>query len=130
MIRDNRLPLHTEIIGISLAGEDKAYPLAVIRKQGLIHDQVGGQHIAIVYAADGDYVNAFYCHLGGQVIKLHIDSGALASRSGALRWTWAGQPLSANTPQLQKLQIQRQWWLGWMEFHPASEVYQNVPEQV
>jgi len=39
-------------------------------------------------------------------------------------WTWAGNPLTSDTPPLQRLWIERQWWLGWVEFHPMSEVYQ------
>jgi hypothetical protein len=35
-----------------------------------------------------------------------------------------GQPASPHTPPLQQLWIERQWWLGWVEFHPTSEVYQ------
>jgi hypothetical protein len=35
-----------------------------------------------------------------------------------------GDPLTADTPALQKLLIERLWWLGWVEFYPASEVYQ------
>jgi len=125
-VTDNRLPMHEEIVGVSLAGVDKAYPLAVIRNQGVIHDQIGENRIIIVYDPDADYVNAFNCPVSGKIIELDIDNDALTSRDGMMRWTWMGNPLTANTPQLQKLQIERQWWLGWVEFHPTSEIYRAV----
>ena len=123
-VTDNRLPMHEEIVGVSLAGVDRAYPLVVIRNQGVIHDRIGENSIAIVYDADADYVNAFNCLVSDKIIELAPANGALSSLDGMMRWTWMGNPLTANTPPLQKLQIERQWWLGWVEFHPTSEVYQ------
>ena len=123
-VTDHRLPMHEEIVGVSLAGVDRAYPLVVIRNQGVIHDRIGENSIAIVYDADADYVNAFNCLVSDKIIELAPANGALSSLDGMMRWTWMGNPLTANTPPLQKLQIERQWWLGWVEFHPTSEVYQ------
>ena len=125
-VTDNRLPMHEEIVGVSLAGVDRAYPLVVIRNQGVIHDRIGENSIAIVYDADADYVNAFNCLVSDKIIELAPANGALSSLDGMMRWTWMGNPLTANTPPLQKLQIERQWWLGWVEFHPTSEVYQTA----
>ena len=125
-VTDHRLPMHEEIVGVSLAGVDRAYPLVVIRNQGVIHDRIGENSIAIVYDADADYVNAFNCLVSDKIIELAPANGALSSLDGMMRWTWMGNPLTANTPPLQKLQIERQWWLGWVEFHPTSEVYQTA----
>lgn len=125
-VTDNRLPMHEEIVGVSLAGVDRAYRLVVIRNQGVIHDRIGENSIAIVYDADADYVNAFNCLVSDKIIELAPANGALSSLDGMMRWTWMGNPLTANTPPLQKLQIERQWWLGWVEFHPTSEVYQTA----
>lgn len=123
-VTDNRLPMHEEIVGVSLAGVDRAYPLAVIRTQGVIHDRIGEIRFAIAYDADAGYVTAFNCQVNDKIIELAPASDALTSHDGMMRWTWMGSPLTANTPPLQKLQIERQWWLGWVEFHPKSEVYQ------
>jgi hypothetical protein len=121
-VTDNRLPMHEEIVGVNLAGVDRAYPLVVIRNQGVIHDRIGENSIAIVYDDDADHVNAFNCLVSDKIIELAPANGAY----GMMRWTWMGNPLTANTPPLQKLQIERQWWLGWVEFHPTSEVYQTA----
>ena len=125
-VTDNRLPMHEEIVGVSLAGVDRAYPLVVIRNQGVIHDRIGENSIAIVYDADADYVNAFNCLVSDKIIEFAPANRALSSLNGRMRWTWMGNPLTANTPPLQKLRIERQWWLGWVEFHPTSEVYQTA----
>jgi len=122
-VTDKRLPLHEEIAGLSLAGVDKAYPLAALREQSVINDHIGQRAIAIIYHAAADHVLALDRQVGGKTIDLIPANGGSSSPDG-MRWTWAGQPLSADTPPLQPLWLERQWWLGWVEFHPASEVYQ------
>ena len=123
LITDKRLPMHEEIAGLSLDGVDKVYPLAVLQAQGVINDRIGEHAIAILYHADADHVLALDRLVGGKTIDLVPANGGLSS-AGGMRWTWAGQPLTADTPPLQQVWIERQWWLGWVEFHPASEVYQ------
>ena len=122
-VTDKRLPLHEEIAGLSLDGVDRAYPLATLKEQGVINDTVGGRPIAILYDADADHVLALDRQVGDQTIDLVPANGGLSSPEG-MSWTWAVQPLTADTPPLQPLWLERQWWLGWVEFHPTSEVYQ------
>lgn len=123
LITDKRLPMHEEIAGLSLAGVDRAYPLALLREQIVINDNIGEHAIAILYDADADHVLALERQLGDKTIDLVPTGGGLSS-TGGMRWTWTGQPLTDETPPLQQIWIERQWWLGWVEFHPASEVYQ------
>jgi hypothetical protein len=124
LITDKRLPMHEEIAGLSLAGVDRAYPLTVLRNRDAINDRIGERYIAIIYDADANHVIALDRHVSGKAIDLVPANGGLSSRDGMMRWTWAGSPLTSNTPPLQRLWIERQWWLGWVEFHPTSEVYQ------
>ena len=123
-ITDKRLPMHAEIAGLSLNGVDRAYPLVVLRDRGVINDHIDERSIAIIYDADADHVIALDRLVGDRTIDLFPANGGLSSPNGMMRWTWAGSPLTANTPTLQRLWIERQWWLGWVEFHPTSEVYQ------
>ena len=125
LVTDKRLPMHEEIAGLSLSGVDKAYPLAVLREQGVINDRIGERSIAIIYDADADHVMALDRLVGDKTIDLVPANGGVSSPDG-MRWTWAGQPLTADTPPLRQVWLERQWWLGWVEFHPASEVYQTA----
>jgi hypothetical protein len=121
---DKRLPMHEAIAGLSLAGVDRAYPLAVLRDRGNINDRIGERSVAIIYDADADHVIALDRHVGDEAIDLVAAHGGLSSPDGTMHWTWVGNPLTAHTPPLQRLWIERQWWLGWVEFHATSEVYQ------
>ncbi|MEA3337677.1 MAG: DUF3179 domain-containing (seleno)protein [Chloroflexota bacterium] len=121
-VTDNRLPMHEEIAGLSLAGVDRAYPLALLRDRGVINDHIGERFFAVIYDADADHVIALDRLVGDRAIDLLPANSGLSSPDGMMRWTRAGSPLTANTPSLQGLWIERQWWLGWVEFHPTSEV--------
>ena len=123
LVTDERLPMHEEIAGLSLAGVDRAYPLAMLQERGVINDSIGGRGVAILYDADADHVIALDRVVDGQTIELVPADGGLSSANGTMRWTLTGNPLTADTPPLPRLWIERQWWLGWVEFHPASEVY-------
>jgi len=124
-ISDQRLPEHEEIAGLSLAGVDKAYPLGELRDRGVINDHIGERSIVIIYDADADYVIALDRQVDNMLIDLVPGNGGLSSPDGLMRWTSVGSPLTANTPPLRRLWIERQWWLGWVEFHPKSEVYKT-----
>ncbi len=123
-ITDKRLPMHEEIAGLSIAGVDRAYPLTILRDRGVINDRIGERDIALVYDASADHVIALDRLVGGKTIDLVSTNGGISSPDGMMGWKWAGNPLTSNTPPLQRLWIERQWWLGWVEFHPMSEVYQ------
>lgn len=122
-ISDARLQQHEEVAGISLAGVDRAYPLSVLRKRIVVNDIIGDRSIAVIYDTDADHILA----LDRLVDKIPVDlvptSEGLATPDGNMQWTWGGSPLSTNTPALNQIRIERQWWLGWIEFHPASQVY-------
>jgi hypothetical protein len=123
LVVDKRLPMHEAIAGLSLAGVDKAYPLAVLRDRGIINDRIGERSIAIIYDAAADHVIALDRLVGDEAIDLVPAHGGLSCPDGTMRWTWEGNPLTPHTPQLRLLWVERQWWLGWVEFHPTSEVY-------
>jgi hypothetical protein len=123
-VSDERLPQHEEVAGLSLAGVDRAYSLSVLRDQGILNDRVGERSVAIIYDAEADRVIALDRVVGEEAIELVAAHGGFSSPDGVMRWTLAGKPLTSGAPPLRRLRVERQWWLGWVEFHPGSEVYQ------
>ena len=95
---DRRLPMHAPVIGVSLAGEARAYPLATLRQAGVINDSLGGVNLRLTYDPTGDRVQAW----------------RLAAAQSEEETAGAPEPLP----------VQRTWWKGWFEFHPATGVYQ------
>lgn len=84
-VSDHRLGMHTEIAGIVVDGEARAYPLELLRRQLRVTDRIQGREVVLVYDPAEDWVKAF-----------------------------SGE---------QALEVARQWWLGWSEFHPGTGLY-------
>jgi hypothetical protein len=90
---DNRLPSHEEVGGLILNGEPRAYPLSHLYAVETVQDSLGGMPLVVLYDRQHD--------------RLH-----------ACRQTEDGRP-NLNHP----LPIQRQFWLGWSEFHPTTTIF-------
>jgi hypothetical protein len=118
------LPGEAEVVGISRAGETKAYPLAVLEKMGVINDRLGGAALAVWADRSSGQVGAFERQADGTEICLAFHNGILQSEGSVARWDLAGQSLSGGEP-LQRVAALRLWWQGWKEFHPRSEVYRD-----
>lgn len=86
---DRRLPAHEEVVGLTLNGEAKAYPMALLRERGSITDQLGGAPVRLAYDPHADRVQG------------RRDNG-----------------------HAEAIPVSRQWWLGWSEFHPGTDIYQ------
>lgn len=83
---DQRLDGHTVVIGVTINGLARAYPLETLKAQRHIADSLGEQTIHLTYDAAAD--------------RVHVRCG----NDNMLRY-------------------ERQWWLGWSEFHPRSDIY-------
>ena len=90
---DRRLPLHEPVIGVSLAGEARAYPLAILHQAGAINDSLGGINLRLTYDPAADRV---------RVWKMAVPQTGAAGGS-------RHEPLPAQRP----------WGKGRVEFAPA-----------
>lgn len=90
---DTRLPAHEEVGGLVLNGAARAYPLSLLRTVGNVPDMLGGVPIVVRY----DMPN-------GRLTATYQDEN--------------GRPDTAHP-----LPIQRQFWLGWSEFHPHTTIF-------
>ena len=124
---DTRLPSHTPIAGLVVAGEARAYPLEMLRTTGVVNDELGGQPVALVYDGPGDRVCAFDRRVEGRVVSLALHEGKLREEEGPGRWRVDGASLDENAPSLVCLPLSRQRWLGWSEFHPGGDVKMPAP---
>jgi hypothetical protein len=56
---DARLPGHDEVVGLTMAGEARAYPLALLEQRRRVEDSLGGTPIRLEYDPAADRVRAF-----------------------------------------------------------------------
>jgi hypothetical protein len=120
-LTDRRLPQNEPIIGLSMAGEARAYPLALLGQLGIVNDQVGPVPTAIIYRPDDDQVGVFR-RPTDQPLALD-EAGRLSDLEGRRCWDRRGRPVSGTDLVLESIPYQRQWWSGWYEFHPGTTLY-------
>ncbi len=126
---DSRLPTYEQIVGVEVRDAQKAYPLALVRKQTVLNDKVGSTPVVLVYSAASDTTTAFSRVLRGRTLMFH------AAKPGALdllvdnetgsKWTAYGE-CTAGKLKGQKLNPiipLPSFWFSWAEFFPKTEVY-------
>ncbi|MBK8900980.1 MAG: DUF3179 domain-containing protein [Anaerolineaceae bacterium] len=94
---DTRLPSHEEVGGLVLNGAARAYPLSNLKRSQIVHDTLGGVPLVVRYDAQNDRIDAYRLDENGRPSHTH------------------------------RLPIQRQFWLGWSEFHPQTTIFNHNP---
>jgi hypothetical protein len=112
--RNKRLPDRAIILGVSLDGADKAYPLDAVLAQSPILDTVGRTPIVLV--ASGRSVRAF----ARGNLELYRSGDTLIDTTGT-RWDFAGR--SSDGRQLRPVPLLKDYWFDWTNYHPKTAVY-------
>ncbi len=128
--RDPRLEAKREVLGLTLAGVDKAYPVTMLRKLRVVNDTVGDRDIVIL--ASGASSDARVFERMGQTFALAPGDDpdgaplALVDEDGAewevrqdgLHKTGGGGEALSRIPSL------IYFWFGWFAFHPDTLLYE------
>ena len=129
--RDARLAPKDEVLGVTLGGVDKAYPVAALRELRLVNDVVGGVEIAILSSALSSDARVF--ERGDSEFALAdaaADSPAVPSaiidqdgaewdvRDDGLHKRGGGGEILPRVPSL------IYFWFGWRTFHPDTLVWE------
>jgi Protein of unknown function (DUF3179) len=126
---DKSLEPRTLVIGLTINGVSKAYPLDALVKQSLILDDVGGVPIFIVIGGDKRSVRAFERVVDGRklefFVKPNVPSLMLVDAETGSEWDFTGKAISGplNGKQLKKVAILNDYWFDWMTYNPQTSVY-------
>lgn len=113
------------VIGVTVAGQAKAYPYHVVASRTLVEDRIGEIPI-LVWAHDDDY-RVFLRRVGEDVLHFEWREGRLVDKETGSRWDaqlgvaregeYAGQAL-------QQIPSFSSFPSSWKDFHPEGEIYQ------
>jgi Protein of unknown function (DUF3179) len=126
---NDRLPQRALIIGVTVNGQSKAYPMDDLQKQRLIVDEVGGTPLALVLGEDGKSVRAFNRRLEGKTLELFAKTDAqpvqIVDAETATTWDFAGGGISGGLigKQLNRVAVLKDYWFDWKIYHPQTAVY-------
>jgi hypothetical protein len=137
---DPRLAEATEVLGVSIGGANKAYPISSLPKDGgVIHDVLAGQEIVILWYSATRTAAAYLPRLDAEEAslagKLEYDATEptapfLDRRTGS-RFGVEGRavsgPLKGKTlTWIDSVQCR---WFAWVAEHPQTEVYGGTNQQ-
>ena len=127
------IPPHRLMLGISVDGVNKAYPVDAILASGLIEDRVGEDRLLLVVGQDGASIRVFkalgaalnhastFARLGGARDKLMVDTQTSSEwnfKGCAVKGPLAGQCLAA-------VESHKDYWFDWMNHHPDTAVFKG-----
>ncbi len=116
--RSTRLPDREIVIGVSLDGQDKAYPMTSVLAQWPVLDTVGKTKIVLLAAGDGRSIRAFE---RGDV-ELFRNGNKVFDATGT-EWDFNGR--SSKGTQLRPVPILKDYWFDWENYHPNTLVARN-----
>jgi hypothetical protein len=117
----------TLVIGITVGGRSKAYPLDALRQARVITDELHDVPILIVLGEDVRSVRVFDRRSGAalQFVATPTASLTLIDLETMSEWDFGGRatsgPLAGHT--LVRLPFLLEYWFDWQTYHPETEVY-------
>ena len=126
---DNRLKPRTMVLGLDVAGESKAFPLAVLQEVRVINDQLGGRPVLIVHQPKSDTTTAFVARAAGKTLTFkaaNANATELVDEETGSRWNPYGVCSAGRLKgtTLEALILEPEYWFAWSEFHRDTKVYE------
>lgn len=144
-VRGKYLVSDDRVIGVSLGGAQRAYPLRVLNWHEVVNDELGGIPIAVTYHPLCDSAVVFDRRSGGEVLELGVsgllyDSNHLlfdrrpAGRAESL-WSQllaraVAGPAARAGLALEVLPASLARWEDWLARHPETSVLEPRPDRI
>ncbi|MBI3969903.1 MAG: DUF3179 domain-containing protein [Chloroflexi bacterium] len=124
------LPEREVVLGVVVAGQARAYPIEMIRRLGVLNDELGGSPIAIVVDPRTGHPTVFRRQSAGRSVTLvadESDSRYLTNTERTVWWDRTGKPVSslrgALATPLERLDVVTEWWSSWKGRFPNTTVH-------
>ena len=135
------LPPVARVLTVDSNGEAVAYPYDVLQELQVINDTVGGQPVAIFWAAgtasaldassvaegrDVGSANAYSRVVDGNELHFSVEKGQVVDQETNSEWNLLGQALSGEMTgrQLEPVVAINHFWFSWAAFMPETRIYQ------
>ena len=126
--RSALLPTKSQVLGLRLNGQSRAYPLESLSQQRVTNDILAGQPLVIVAAGQGVGARAYQA--GPHRFSLppagreHGGINLTDQQGRSWRVEEDGLVLVENPAErLPRLASRESYWFGWLAFHPDTQVY-------
>ena len=125
---------HELMLGITMDGQSRAYPLKSILASRLIEDQVAGIPILIVVGPDKESIRVFKAHVTeARATFLSVPSDftttgtVMQDAETSSNWNFEGCAVSGMSTGmcLAPVDANKDYWFDWMNHHPDTTVFKN-----
>jgi hypothetical protein len=135
------LPPVARVLTVDLNGEAVAYPYDLLQEVQVVNDTVGGQPVAIFWAAgtasaldagsvaagrDVGSANAYLRLVDEQELHFTVENGEIIDQETGSEWNLLGQAVSGEMAgkQLEPVIAINHFWFSWAAFRPETRIYQ------
>ena len=127
--RSGLLPTKAQVLGLNVNGQARAYPLALLRREPVINDFLGGKNLVVVTSGEAGGARAYErdTNLFSHAQRAEGEEGIiiLVDEEGR-RWRVEEEALVGledSARRLQRIPSHVAYWFGWYAFYPATDVY-------
>ena len=124
--RSSLLPDKASVLGLSLGGQSKAYPLILLDEREVANDRVGNIDVVVIATEDGLGARAY--SRDGLTFSNPETVGGMLTVGDDLgrRWQVAEDALVLlidPSQKLPRLESRVTFWFNWVQFHPTTAVF-------
>ena len=107
------------VVGVAVGKASKAFDWNRLKKERIIHDQVGNKPIVLVLASDQK--SFFVFERPSPAARFFLKNDTLVTSTQTYLLT--GEATAANVPLLTRINAYQEFWHSWRTFHPNTEMY-------
>ena len=124
-LEDDRLEKKDWVFALIVNDKPKAYPLKDLKKERVVHDQLGGKEIVLVVEKSSGAVRAY--ESDGRRFKRGDDDGQVIEQGSGSAWRITEESLNdpSGKHQLARLPGHNAFWFGWYAFYSETELYER-----
>ena len=122
---------HQLMLGVTVAGENKAYPLEAIFAAKLIQDRVGGMPVLVIVGPDDASIRVFEGTVREKNVALTFAAGSgdefMSDTQTGSSWNFQGCAVKGEFAGqcLVEIDSHKDYWFDWMNHHPESGVFKG-----
>ena len=125
--KDDRLPRHDLILGVTVNGAERAYPMkALTRKGAVLQEQLGDRPIVVLHKPESFLAGAFVRDVNGTLLDFtQNDRGEIVDQQTGSTWNFAGICKSGTLQgtELEPVTYIMEEWYIWVTHHPQASLY-------
>jgi hypothetical protein len=116
---ESKIPSKELVVGLSINGSERAYPVQKVIDQQVIQDHIGGIDVIIVAGPDERSIRAFRSEKR-EFFRKQGDAWKLLDSVDAKEWDFRGCSVERC---LESVPLLKDFWFDWRQYHPRTSVY-------